>query len=214
MGKHSLAEGRRRRPALVAAAIVPAAAILVLGADTAAPTISDDVHCCAEVATVAAVAPTTPNSATTAMWAPDARAVRAGVKVPLPAGVAPEKGLQVDTILTARAVSATFPQILDIGGVRSDSLKWHPHGMAIDVMIPNPSTPEGIALGDRIVAYAIDNADRFDVNHVIWRQVSYSHNGSRKRMSDRGGATANHYDHVHIATNGGGFPTGKETYLR
>jgi hypothetical protein len=32
-------------------------------------------------------------------------------------------------------------------------------------------------------------------------------------MSNRGGATANHFDHVHIATNGGGFPTGHETYL-
>ncbi len=32
-------------------------------------------------------------------------------------------------------------------------------------------------------------------------------------MADRGSATANHYDHVHIATDGGGFPTGSETYL-
>jgi hypothetical protein len=31
-------------------------------------------------------------------------------------------------------------------------------------------------------------------------------------MSDRGGVTANHFDHVHIATNGGGYPTGNETY--
>ena len=27
-----------------------------------------------------------------------------------------------------------------------------------------------------------------------------------------GNETANHYDHVHIATDGGGYPTGHETY--
>jgi hypothetical protein len=136
------------------------------------------------------------------------------VRQPLPAGVAPEKGLQVKTILAARAVSAMFPEILTIGGVRSDSLKWHPHGLAIDVMIPDYSTAHGKELGDRVVAYTLANADRFGVNHVIWRQVSYSHNGSSKPMRDRGSDTANHYDHVHIATDGGGFPTGSETFLR
>jgi hypothetical protein len=133
---------------------------------------------------------------------------------PLPVGVAPEKGLQVRTILAARAVSAMFPEVLNIGGVRSDSLKWHPHGLAIDVMIPDYNTAHGKALGDRVVAYTLANADRFGVNHVIWRQVSYSHNGSSKSMADRGSDTANHYDHVHIATDGGGFPTGSETFLR
>lgn len=72
------------------------------------------------------------------------------LRVALPEGVAPEKGLQVKTILAARAVSKTFPEILDIGGVRADALKWHPNGMAIDVMIPNYTTPEGKALGDRV----------------------------------------------------------------
>lgn len=33
----------------------------------------------------------------------------------LPAGVAPERGLQVRTILTARSISAEFPQIHEIG---------------------------------------------------------------------------------------------------
>ena len=122
--------------------------------------------------------------------------------------------MQVKTILAARAVSAMFPEILNIGGVRADSMKWHPHGLAIDVMIPGYNTPAGKLLGDRIVAYALANADRFGVNHVIFRQVSYSHTGRPKPMANRGSDTANHYDHVHIATEGGGFPTGRETYLR
>ena len=40
----------------------------------------------------------------------------------------PENGLQKFTVLTNRAVSAAFPQIREIGGVRADSLKWHPNG--------------------------------------------------------------------------------------
>jgi hypothetical protein len=35
-----------------------------------------------------------------------------------------------------------------------------------------------------------------------------------KTMSDRGGDTANQYDHVHIATDGGGYPRDGQTYLR
>ena len=128
--------------------------------------------------------------------------------------MAREDGLQVKTILAARSVSAAFPEILDIGGVRSDPLKWHPHGMAIDVMIPNARTAAGKALGDSVLAYVLKNAERFDLNHVIWRQTFYRPNGSKRTMSDRGGDTANHYDHVHIATEGGGYPPEGQTYLR
>ncbi|MBU9765345.1 hypothetical protein FR943_16010 [Mycobacterium sp. TNTM28] len=190
----------------MAAVIGPAAAIVAVGADTA-PAVPDAPQCCTEVVPVAAVQAPNP------LPARADRAVRRNTRFPLPAGVALEKGLQVETILAARAVSARFPQILDIGGVRADSLKWHPNGLAIDVMIPNYMTPEGKALGDRIVAYALENAERWDVNHVIFRQEIHSRGRAPRKMADRGGATANHYDHVHIATNGGGFPTGHETYL-
>jgi hypothetical protein len=132
----------------------------------------------------------------------------------LPAGVASEKGLQVDTILAARAVSGMFPEILRIGGVRQDSMRWHPDGLAIDVMIPNYGTAEGRALGDRVVAFVLDNADRFGLHHALWRQTSYGPGRAPRKMSGRGSDTANHYDHVHIATAGGGYPTGSETYLR
>lgn len=189
----------------MAAVVVPAAALIVVGADTAPATQGDT-----EVVPAAAVQPVVTRAAPAV---PAERAVRRNMRFPLPAGRASEKGLQVETILAARAVSARFPQILDIGGVRADSMKWHPNGQAIDVMIPNYATPEGKALGDKIVAYALDNADRFGVNHVIFRQQIYSRGRAPRMMSDRGGATANHFDHVHIATNGGGFPTGHETYL-
>lgn len=182
------------------ATILPAATLLVAGAD-AVPKSNGAVPCCAEPPAAAAPAPI-------ARPAPPRPVI-----APLPVGDAPENGLQVKTILAARAVSARFPEIPTIGGVRADALKWHPHGLAIDVMIPHYATAEGKALGDRVVAYVLENADRFRVNHVIWRQASYGRNRPPRPMSDRGSDTANHYDHVHIATEGGGYPTGRETYV-
>jgi hypothetical protein len=125
----------------------------------------------------------------------------------LPVGLAPEKGLQVKTILVARSISALFPEIQNIGGVRPDALRWHPDGLALDVMIPNPSSAEGIALGNRIVAFALNNADRFDLQDCIWRGMYYTPSGAKA-----GGY--GHYDHVHITTHGGGYPTGGEVYIR
>ena len=125
----------------------------------------------------------------------------------LPAGVAAESGLQVRTILAARSVSAEFPEIHQIGGVRPDALRWHPNGLAVDVMIPNPGSAEGIALGDRIVAYAMENAGRFGLQDAIWRGGYYTPGG---RQSGAYG----HYDHVHLTTTGGGYPHGDEVYLR
>lgn len=125
----------------------------------------------------------------------------------LPVGIAPEQGLQVRTILVERSISAEFPQIHEIGGVRPDSLPWHPRGLALDVMIPNPSSAEGIALGDSIVAYVMQNATRFGIQDAIWRGVYYTPGGSQA-------SRLGHYDHVHVTTLGGGYPTGDEVYLR
>lgn len=130
----------------------------------------------------------------------------------IPRGVAPEEGLQVHTIWAARSISMMFLEITTIGGFRQDPLKWHPNGLAIDVMIPNADTPEGIELGNQIAGYALANAERWGVLHVIWRQGFYPGIGTPSWMADYGSLTANHFDHVHIATNGGGYPTGREVY--
>jgi hypothetical protein len=142
----------------------------------------------------------------------DAPAAAQSFTFALPAGVAPENGLQVKTIWAARAISLLFPQITTIGGYRQDALRWHPNGLAIDVMIPNHNSPEGIELGDQIAGYALANAKRWGVNHVIWRQKIYPGLGKPSWTANLGNETANHYDHVHIATDGGGYPTGRETY--
>ena len=136
----------------------------------------------------------------------EAAHVDAAPQLLLPAPVS-EQGLQIKTILTARSISAAFPQIRSMIGVRPDAKPWHPSGRAIDFMIPNPGSAEGIALGDAILAFAMQNADRFGIQDVIWRGVYYTPAGP-------GGSGYGHYDHVHITTIGGGYPTGGETYLR
>ncbi|WP_445169022.1 glycoside hydrolase [Mycolicibacterium sp. Dal123E01] len=131
----------------------------------------------------------------------------------LPRGLAPEEGLQVHTIWVARAISVMFLELKTIGGYRQDPLKWHPNGLAIDVMIPNYHSPEGIELGNQIAGFALANAERWGVLHVIWRQGYYPGIGAPSWTADYGNETANHFDHVHIATDGGGYPTGRETYF-
>ncbi|WP_237112285.1 MULTISPECIES: hypothetical protein [Mycobacteriaceae] len=130
----------------------------------------------------------------------------------LPPGVANEYKLQRKTILAARAISAAFPEIQSIGGFRADSLKWHPNGLAIDVMIPNPTSPQGIALGQRVLNFVLANQQKFGLDHAIWRQTMYIPGRAPSMMENRGGATANHMDHVHLATSGGGYPSGGEAY--
>lgn len=118
-------------------------------------------------------------------------AARVDIPEALPVGVASEAGLQPNTVVAARAVSHRFPQIAEIDGVRPDSKPWHPSGLAIDIMIPNPESSEGIALGDQILAFAMSNAGRFGLQDVIWRGTYYTPAGPQ--ASGYG-----HYDHVHI----------------
>lgn len=202
----------------MAALGLPAAALMVAGADVQRPIAAPTAPAVASseeaplpgmelvAAPPVGVAPTSGAGGTRVQWVASSRAA---VRKPqmLPAGLAPEQGLQVKTILVARAVSAIFPEIQSIGGVRQDPLPWHPNGLAIDVMIPNASSAEGIALGNQIVAFAMKNAERFSLQDCIWRGVYYTPGGGRA-----GGY--GHYDHVHITTHGGGYPTGDEVYFR
>lgn len=127
-------------------------------------------------------------------------------------GVGSERGLQIQTIRLKRAISARFPEIVEIGGVRPDSMRWHPNGLAIDVIIPNWGTAAGRALGDRIAKFALANAKRFKLEHVIWQRTYHPTGGKPRLMDDLGNPDANHYTHVHIATYGGGYPKGGEIY--
>lgn len=162
---------------------------------------------------VSSSAPTPGSPAAPDLIAASAPVANQTASFALPAGIAPERGLQVHTIWVARAISVMFPEITTIGGARHDALPWHPNGLAIDVMIPNHNTDEGIELGNQIAGLALANAKRWGVIHVIWRQGFYPGIGAPSWTADYGNETANHYDHVHIATDGGGYPKGQETYF-
>ena len=106
-----------------------------------------------------------------------------------------------------RAIRAKFPTIKTIHGWRMSSAysSDHPNGRALDIMIPKYSTAAGKALGDKIARYLQENHKKFQVRYLIWRQRNWNvernldfTKGWRK-MADRGGVTANHYDHVHVS---------------
>jgi hypothetical protein len=212
VGRDVLANGRGRWLALAASITVAAGMFYAQGAER---------PCCAEVPAAAPTAQVSapPGAPSVAMPA-EAELLAASAPVAsrelpfaLPAGVASENGLQVHTIRAARAISVMFPEITTIGGFRQDPLRWHPNGLAIDVMIPNHDSDEGIELGNLIAGYALANAKRWGVIHVIWRRGFYPGIGAPSWTADYGSETANHFDHVHIATDGGGYPTGNETYV-
>jgi hypothetical protein len=212
MGGNLLANGRGRWLAL--AASVAVAAALFQAQSTEHPRVQTPAAKPTSQASVPASAPSAPAAPAAAeLMAASAPVATPGFEFALPVGVAPENGLQVHTIRTARAISVLFPEITTIGGYRQDALPWHPNGLAIDVMIPNYHSDEGIALGNQIAGMALANAKRWGVIHVIWRQGFYPGIGAPSWTANYGNETANHMDHVHIATDGGGYPTGKESYV-
>lgn len=202
---------RKRRgafPAITAAALIPPAVLIAATANAGAiPMTPVTVTGPTAVAARYAAMPSTPETeAVTQLVA--SRLPRA-----LPPGLCDERGLQKHTILAERVITAHFPEIHEMGGVRPDALPFHPSGRAVDVIIPDWNTPAGKALGDQIAAFALDNAARFGLVDVIWQQTYHPVKGTEHRMADGGSPDANHYTHVHITTDGGGFPAGNESYF-
>jgi hypothetical protein len=222
MFKSGSSGARMKLSVLAAAVVLPAAVVLAAaaganpGGEAAAPVADEALMCCSEM-----LAAPQSELVPDAVPAADMEAVPDALPEPvviqaahvdqvprsLPVGVASEHGMQVKTILVERSVSAMFPQIRTMIGVRPDSKPWHPSGLAVDIMIPNPGSSEGIALGDAILAFAMTNAGRFGVQDVIWRGTYYTPGGGAS------GSGYGHFDHVHITTTGGGYPSGNEEYL-
>ncbi len=119
---------------------------------------------------------------------------------PMNARFGSEAHFQTNTVRLVRAVAQRFPQLQTIGGWRADGGGYsdHPDGRAADIMIPNWSSAEGKALGDTIQRYVMDNKQVFRVDYTIWRQRYTAATGDTNILGDRGGSTANHYDHVHV----------------
>lgn len=91
-----------------------------------------------------------------------------------------------------------------IGCVRSTGdPQDHGTGHACDFMVTTGgqmAAGSAQALGDRTAAYAIAHASALGIKYIIWRQRIYDmRSPGWDPMSNRGGTTANHYDHVHIS---------------
>jgi hypothetical protein len=67
----------------------------------------------------------------------------------------------------------------------------HPSGRAVDFMVDR-------ATGDALAVCALNNRAALGVTYVIWRQRINFGSGWQP-MEDRGGVTANHFDHVHVS---------------
>ncbi|ACZ89996.1 hypothetical protein Aros01_08624 [Streptosporangium roseum] len=106
------------------------------------------------------------------------------------------------TRIMREAIKKRFPLPYQVGCYRAaNDGGEHPLGRACDFMMSTggsmPSAAH-IKLGDEIAAWTIKNKAALGVKYVIWRQRINSGSGWRP-MSNRGGITANHFDHVHIS---------------
>ena len=128
--------------------------------------------------------------------------------VAIPAGVRTSGITQLNSYArdVVRVTLADFTGIRTIYGWRASSAysSDHPNGRAVDLMVSSWSTSAGSDYGWKVAKYFQANASRHHVKYIIWRQsiwnAAYPDRGWRP-MEDRGGATANHYDHVHVSVN-------------
>ncbi len=112
-----------------------------------------------------------------------------------------ESGLQPNAIAVHRAICNSFGSISSYGGTRGGGGN-HGAGRALDAMVPNWSSGGGNALGWQVARYVRSNAGRLGVTEVIFDQKIWTTQRSGegwRSMSSRGGATANHRDHVHVS---------------
>lgn len=92
------------------------------------------------------------------------------------------------------AVRTQFPSVTNIGGYRAGDPGDHGTGRAVDIMVTGST-------GDAIASYLQANAGRLNIKYLIWKQRYWQPGSSWRFMEDRGSATANHYDHVHVSVN-------------
>ncbi len=106
----------------------------------------------------------------------------------VPAGVSP------NIKKVHQAVCANFPEVSTYGTFRSDG--EHSQGIAVDIMTSG-------ARGWEIAEFVRANYAALGVSYLIYSQKIWSVERAGegwRGMSDRGSATANHYDHVHVTT--------------
>ena len=109
-------------------------------------------------------------------------------------GSAVENGLVSNAIKVHRAVCSRYPSITSYGGLRGSG-DFHGTGQALDIMVSGE-------LGWQVARWLRANAGTLGVTQVIYSQQIWTTQRSGegwRPMSNRGSATANHYDHVHVS---------------
>ena len=130
-----------------------------------------------------------------------------------PSGSSGESGLNPDALRVLRCIHRGWPQIAIFYGVGSRSGTGdHPAGNAVDVMIPNYASPGGVALGEEIAAWVMQNRKKLGLKYVIWNERIWSVERQQEgwRLCGTAAAscyngsndTAAHRDHVHVSTYG------------
>ena len=118
--------------------------------------------------------------------------------------------VQPQTAVVANTIGQMFG-IRSVGGWRAatsvyDDLRYgHSVGLALDFMISD--IDNGPVVGDQVATYLQQNAASLGVAYIIWQQAIWSPDRAGegwRPMADRGSATQNHMDHVHLSLTGAG----------
>ncbi|WOQ16738.1 hypothetical protein [Raineyella sp. W15-4] len=96
-----------------------------------------------------------------------------------------------------QASCVAFPYVTAYGGSRAGDSGPHGTGHAVDIMITG-------SRGSEIAAYMRSHAAELGITEVIYQQKIWTTQRSSegwRAMEDRGSATANHMDHVHVTVS-------------
>lgn len=118
-------------------------------------------------------------------------------------------GVKPDTLLVSLCAKQHFPKLNTFYGIREDSMPYHPSGRAVDIMLSgvfgDVLAADAVTYGTQLAEYLKTNAAQLGIDHIIWRQTIWSTAKAAagwRPMEDRGGITANHFDHIHVTTFG------------
>jgi hypothetical protein len=114
------------------------------------------------------------------------------------------EGLTPRMIAVRATIMQNFPMPYGVGCLRPGDPGEHGKGRACDFMMGTggrAATGADEDRGDALAEWLIQNGAKIGVMYIIWKQRYYDIRSSAgwDPMSDRGGVTANHYDHVHVS---------------
>ncbi|MFI0448056.1 hypothetical protein [Actinomadura sp. 6N118] len=106
---------------------------------------------------------------------------------------------------TLISIDNAFGPFPVIGCFRPGDPQDHGVGRACDFMESTAGqmpSPQRLAHGDQVAAFATANAQRLGIKYVIWKQRIWNiHRAGEgwRPMGNRGSLTQNHFDHLHIS---------------